>query len=175
MNRRETIKNLGAGSLMITIGGFSFYRCRDDAYVPHFFEQKTYDFLSAYAECVLPKCEESPGANEAGVASFLDQYLPACKSQDQLQGIKEVVQSLTTMYKEKGENNFTIENSDKKNTFMELIEKSELDAYEELKSLVLFAYYTSQEGMTEALRYDPVPGGYKGNIPLDENENAWAI
>ncbi len=175
MNRRETIKNLGAGSLLITVGGFSFYRCTDDVYVPHFFEQKEYDFLSAFAECLLPTSEDSPGATEVGVASFLDQYVPACYPPKQQQMLKSTLQSLMKIYLEDGGQTLAKESVDKKNDLMELIESSKIEGYKPLKSAVLFAYFTSQEGMTKALRYDPVPGEYKGDIPLGENDKAWAI
>lgn len=39
----------------------------------------------------------------------------------------------------------------------------------------LFGYYTSKKVGTEVLNYDPVPGVYKGCIPVEEVGNAWAL
>jgi hypothetical protein len=47
--------------------------------------------------------------------------------------------------------------------------------FRQLKSYTLFAYYTSEAGSTRELAYLPVPGGYKGNVPLRKNTRTWAI
>ncbi len=44
-----------------------------------------------------------------------------------------------------------------------------------LKELVTVGYFTSQLGATRAVRYDPVPGAYRGCVPLQEIGRAWAI
>lgn len=43
-----------------------------------------------------------------------------------------------------------------------------------LRELVTGAYFTSEIGATQALRYDPVPGAYRGCVPLREIGRAWA-
>lgn len=49
-----------------------------------------------------------------------------------------------------------------------------LDAFRHVKQLVLLGYFTSEPGATQALRYDPVPGGYRGSLPLAPGDRAWA-
>jgi hypothetical protein len=44
-----------------------------------------------------------------------------------------------------------------------------------LKDLVTVGYFTSQLGATKAVRYDPVPGAYRGCVPLKEIGRAWAL
>lgn len=44
-----------------------------------------------------------------------------------------------------------------------------------LKDLVTVGYFTSQTGATKAARYDPVPGAYRGCVPLKEIGRVWAI
>lgn len=44
-----------------------------------------------------------------------------------------------------------------------------------LKSYTLFAYYTSEAGSTLELAYLPVPGGFKGDVPVRKNTRTWAI
>ncbi|PKP38835.1 MAG: hypothetical protein CVT98_04645 [Bacteroidetes bacterium HGW-Bacteroidetes-15] len=39
----------------------------------------------------------------------------------------------------------------------------------------LFGYYTSKKVGTEVLNYDPIPGVYKGCIPVEEVGNAWTL
>ena len=44
-----------------------------------------------------------------------------------------------------------------------------------LKELVTVGYFTSNLGATQAVRYDPVPGPYRGCVPLSEIGRAWAL
>lgn len=46
--------------------------------------------------------------------------------------------------------------------------------YKETKELVVFHYYTSQQGATKTLHYDPVPGMYKGCEELAVIGKTWA-
>jgi hypothetical protein len=43
-----------------------------------------------------------------------------------------------------------------------------------LKQYICFGYYTSEVGATKELRYDPVPGGFKGSIPYKSSDPSWA-
>ena len=43
-----------------------------------------------------------------------------------------------------------------------------------LKELTTIGYFTSKTGATVTLRYDPVPGDYRGCVPLREIGRAWA-
>ncbi|MEM1120957.1 MAG: gluconate 2-dehydrogenase subunit 3 family protein [Bacteroidota bacterium] len=42
-----------------------------------------------------------------------------------------------------------------------------------LKKLVYEAYFSSEVGATEVLKYDPVPGGFSGCIPFSEVNGTW--
>ncbi|HQR89631.1 MAG TPA: gluconate 2-dehydrogenase subunit 3 family protein, partial [Caulobacter sp.] len=43
-----------------------------------------------------------------------------------------------------------------------------------LEDMVTVGYFTSEPGATVALQYDPVPGAYRGCVPLAEIGRAWA-
>jgi len=45
----------------------------------------------------------------------------------------------------------------------------------QLKSFTAFAYYTSEAGATRELAYLPVPGGFKGNVPLKQVGRNWSL
>lgn len=49
-----------------------------------------------------------------------------------------------------------------------------LHYYTMMKQLTLWGYFTSEIGMTKALRNNPVPGRYDGNAPYTKGEKAWA-
>ena len=43
-----------------------------------------------------------------------------------------------------------------------------------IKQLTMLGYFTSQLGATTALRYNPIPGRYDGDIPYKKGDRAWA-
>lgn len=44
-----------------------------------------------------------------------------------------------------------------------------------LRELVTWGYFTSEAGATQALRYNPVPGPYRGCVPFKEIGRGWAL
>lgn len=175
MNRRALIKALSSGTVVISIGGVSFVACQDDKFKPEFFQSDSFHFLSDLSETMLPDCEESPGAKIAGVASFLDRYIPVCKSPKFQSDIKATIEKLHKF--SEGNNGGPLHRLSK----VELKEqfgsfkKIDKEGFSELKSLILFAYFSSMEGMTKALSYIAVPGKYDGDILYENNQKAWAI
>lgn len=49
------------------------------------------------------------------------------------------------------------------------------DFFRQLKAYTAFAYYTAEVGATRELAYLPVPGGYKGDVPLKKIGRGWAL
>ncbi|WP_332910775.1 gluconate 2-dehydrogenase subunit 3 family protein [Algoriphagus boritolerans] len=47
--------------------------------------------------------------------------------------------------------------------------------YRSLKSTVLWAYFTSEGIGKNVLSYDPIPGEFKGCIPVSEVGNTWSL
>ncbi len=44
-----------------------------------------------------------------------------------------------------------------------------------LKDYTMTGYFLSEIGATQALAYEKIPGGFKGDLPLQPNQKAWAI
>jgi hypothetical protein len=47
--------------------------------------------------------------------------------------------------------------------------------YRSLKSMVLWGYFTTEQVGKEILSYDPIPGEYRGCIPVSEVGNVWSL
>ncbi|HYX90587.1 MAG TPA: gluconate 2-dehydrogenase subunit 3 family protein, partial [Myxococcaceae bacterium] len=47
--------------------------------------------------------------------------------------------------------------------------------FEPVRALALGAYFSSETGMTQALRYVLVPGKYVGCMPLEPGQPAWGL
>jgi hypothetical protein len=46
--------------------------------------------------------------------------------------------------------------------------------YYKLKDLLVTAYYMSEPGATQELRYEHIPGAWEPSIPLTKDTRAWA-
>ena len=44
-----------------------------------------------------------------------------------------------------------------------------------LRELATTGYFHSEQGATQVLRYDPIPGAFRGCVPLAEIGRGWAI
>ena len=53
-------------------------------------------------------------------------------------------------------------------------DQTQRKSFKALKQFICFGYYTSEVGATQELRYDPVPGGFKGSISYEASESSWA-
>ncbi|WDE00815.1 gluconate 2-dehydrogenase subunit 3 family protein [Thalassomonas actiniarum] len=45
--------------------------------------------------------------------------------------------------------------------------------FKSLKSLICFGFYTSEAGASQELRYQAIPGGFKGSIPYKPSDKSW--
>ena len=43
-----------------------------------------------------------------------------------------------------------------------------------IRRLILFAFFRSEYGAKKVLRFDPIPGKYVGEIPLEAEDKSWA-
>jgi hypothetical protein len=43
-----------------------------------------------------------------------------------------------------------------------------------IKQLTIWGYFSSEPGITKALRYNPIPGRYEGCVPYQDGEKAWS-
>ena len=48
------------------------------------------------------------------------------------------------------------------------------NSFRQIKELTLLGYFTSEVGATQALRYDPVPGSYRGSVRMGNSDRSWA-
>ena len=159
------------------------------AWEPTFFTQNEAALLAEITETILPPTE-TPGAKEVGVPQFVDQMaklLLDTADQDRLkEGLRTVDAQSHTLYG-KGFLACTPEEREAILATFDGLSPSPplvlwgilLDEnpppspfFQQIKSLSLLGYFTSERVGKELLRYDPVPGGYQGCIPY-QGENSW--
>lgn len=142
--------------------------------------------LDAIAETILPSTADSPGAKAAKSGAFMMLIVQDCYEKAEqttfIAGLKNIEQESQTEFKNgfiglKPEQQFQLLSTlDAKATAHEK-NKSEdepVNAFTLIKQLATFAYFSSEVGTTQALRYNPIPGRFEGCVDYQKGEKAWA-
>lgn len=141
---------------------------------PKLFTAEQLANLQAIAQSIIPKTD-TPGAGDVNCHGFVDHQLLACHSKEEQDNTIAIVQSINEHSLSTFNKGFAaLSANDQQNILVNL--ESQIGFSEEqsgqfkfLKQLIVFGYFTSQEGATEALNYVAVPGPHKPSIPVDEN------
>ncbi len=184
MKRRSAIKSLGGLTAGAIILPQMLTGCDKGPYKYELFNWGDTEWFDDLAGFILPATADSAGADKAGVGEFIqimvtDNFKPA-DQEAFIAGLAEFRTKIETAY----QRHFIDLNQDEKGKMLEEL-RSEASAYSipeggsphfyhMLHPLTLMAYFTSEEGMTKALRYKPIPGEQKGVVPYN-GEKAWAI
>ena len=172
MKRRDALQRTSAVLGLTLIGGKAFLSGCDMKEQPSgMFSSGQVDILTEIAEVILPQTDRSPGAREARVADFIQRYVEFCyKEKDQvifLEGLNQLEGAgITGM------------DTDQRVAYVEYLEEESAKAvnthfYGMIKQLTVLGYFVSEAGVTKALRYDPIPGGYNGCVPYKSGAPAW--
>jgi glucoside 3-dehydrogenase (cytochrome c) hitch-hiker subunit len=151
VNRRDAIK-----ATLIASGGI-LVGCRSD-------RASDQALMEEIADTLLPTTAGSPGAKAAGTGTAMNLILSDCyKPADQ----RAVSEGLARF---RAANFLKLSRADRE-TFVRSVGKQAWFA--PVRDLALGAYFSSETGMTKALRYVRVPGKYIGCMPLEPGQPAW--
>jgi gluconate 2-dehydrogenase gamma chain len=155
------------------------------AFKPVFFNEEQAAMIAEIAEIIIPKTD-TPGAKDAGVPAFIDLMLKDCySSEDQnrfLKGLESLNEEAKTAYGD----DFTSCSLEQQTELVNKVHKSALAEVKSenppeekpyilmAKELTMLGFFTSEPGATQVLQYNPVPGSYKGCVPLAEIGKTWA-
>ena len=129
--------------------------------------------LDAAAELIIP-ATDTPGARAAGVPAFIDRAIGNWCDAGQAKTLRDGLAKLDADAKAAGATSFAALSPARQTALLALYEAERSAFFSSLKELVTIGYFTSKPGATVALRYDPVPGAYRGCVPLKEIGRAWA-
>ena len=151
MNRRAAIK-----ATLIASGGI-LVGCRSD-------RASDQALMEEIADTLLPTTAGSPGAKAAGTGAAMNLILSDCyKPADQ----RAVSEGLARF---RAKDFLALSRADRE-TFVRSVATQAWFA--PVRELALGAYFSSEIGMTKALRYVRVPGKYVGCMPLAPGQPAW--
>ena len=192
MDRREALKRtawimggaVSAPAIMGLLKGCAAKPTID--WKPVFLSSEQGALITQLSEIIIPKTD-TPGAKDVGVPGFIDQILNECyKKEDQdkfLAGLKEFDDEAKKEYGDP----FAELDAEQQTAFVKKIHDAAVNAEDSgtppqrpfilaVKELVMLGYFSSEAGATQVLQYNPVPGSYKGCIPVSEagNGKTWA-
>lgn len=133
--------------------------------------------LSAAAETIMP-ATDTPGAIAAGVPQFIDRAIADWCAPADVAALKAGLADLDARARAFGAASFAALTPQQCATLLNAVEADaragQAPYWRMLKGLATTGYFTSQVGATKALRYDPIPGAYRGCVPLKEIGRTWA-
>lgn len=160
-------------------------------WVPEFFTEGEALFISRFVDMILPRTD-TPGALDVKVDVFLDKIVAHIYDEDGKISIRKDI----SVFNEECSNRFGA-------VFTDLIEEEQIEVletaekssgklpprvwgtavgpqepigfYRSLKSMTLWAYFSSEEIGENVLNYDPIPQDYHGCILLSEVGNKWSL
>ena len=138
------------------------------------FTQKQMLTLKAIVDAVLPETD-TPSASQVDCHGFIDYHLNDCYTKLDQQNAVAIVD---TIYQKSNKRFVQLKQSAQQAMLIALenqdgFSHNQQQQFMQLKALILFAYFTSEPGATQALNYQAVPGGYKGSIKVDESSKSW--
>ncbi|HEX2718647.1 MAG TPA: gluconate 2-dehydrogenase subunit 3 family protein [Gemmatimonadaceae bacterium] len=134
--------------------------------------------IEEVADTILPTTASSPGAKAAGAGAEINLLLSDCYDRDAQQRVVQGLGELRAGSEARFGRPFTALAPDQRTQLLSAIAADSRDRADHwfpiVRELSLRAYFSSEIGMTKALRYIPVPGRWVGCVPLQPGQPAWA-
>ena len=145
---------------------------------PEFFSEDQFALLEHIVDVMIPQTD-TPGAQMIGVHHFIDLMLSEWAGDERQTRFVDGMQQLQEKLRGDGGDRFATSSRDQQLVRLAAYDKlayaegSSESFYQELKRLVLFSYYSSEEGATIELQYEPMQADYKACVPINEIGRAW--
>ena len=137
--------------------------------------------LAEMAETILPETD-TPGAKAAKVEDYIsivvEECFPPQKKESFWRDLENADAQCKTMHGRSFVDCDTVQRTAFFNKLQDNVREnptfSQAPAFfTTLKDLTLNGYFTSEIGSTQALAYDPIPGGWVPDMEIDDNTKAW--
>lgn len=142
--------------------------------------------LDQVGEVLLPATPGVPGAAAARVGDYVQAIVTDCfNKQDQAFFLEGIVRLREAVRQQTGKSFEQLQAPERQAVVLFLDdqigtykpakpEDPPQHYYAIIKRLIITGYFTSEAGTTKALRYEPVPGKFRGDIPFKPGDKAFA-
>lgn len=182
VSRRQALKGaiaLVGGTVTVTkLAPLAHALMADEGYSPVFLGQPDFALLSRVVDLMIPETD-TPGALGAGVHRFIDAMLAEWANEQSRARFGQAMRSIKERALELHDADFADLAEDIQFDVLAGIDREAFadggsaSPYTLLKKLVLLGYYSSEQGATTELRYNPIPGAYTGCVPLEDIGRAY--
>ena len=132
--------------------------------------------LEDIADTLLPTTVASPGAKAAGIGATMFLILNECLETPVQQRVAQGLQAFRVTCREAGGDFGSLQQPERERLLRELDVAAQADKehwFAEVRELALNAYFSSEIGLTRAMRYSITPGRYDACVPLEPGQPAW--
>lgn len=188
-NRRQFIKKIGlslsglAACSLVAGNGISSalaYSFKDNSadITGQTFNKNQMKILKSIADTILPETDTPSGA-ALDCHGFVDHQLKHCHSQLQRKQSITIVEKINKFSRDHYQQSFVLMSPMEKAQVLTNIEAlkgfstQDKQHFKLLKALIIFGFFTTEVGATQALNYQAVPGGFQGSIPYTKQSKAW--
>jgi Gluconate 2-dehydrogenase subunit 3 len=134
------------------------------------------NLLAELVDTILPDTD-TPGAKAANVQSYIPVIVEACFPPDRRQQFWADLEAAEVACVKQFGQSFIACDAQQRIAFLTGLEAKSTsnppDFWFTLKDLTLHGYFTSEIGATQALNYDPIPGGWIPDMKIDDKTKAW--
>lgn len=197
MDRRKAIQQTGlvAGTTLMVPTFLSLLQsCKSEPrldWKPLFLDNDQAQFISSIVDVILPRTE-TPGALDVKVDLFLDKVFAKTYDGDAQLKLSKDIKAFNDTCKDQFGETFVNLSEANKTAMLELAESNSaqfngsvwgtavgkqepVGFYRSLKSMAIWAYFSSEEVGKEILNYDPIPQEYIACKPVSEVGNRWTL
>ncbi|MBQ4914735.1 gluconate 2-dehydrogenase subunit 3 family protein [Maribacter sp. MMG018] len=197
MDRRKALKKAGliAGATITMPSMFSLLQsCKNESrldWKPLFFTDIEAKTVALLIDMILPKTD-TPGGLDVKADIFIDKVIAKSYDEEEQKKMRSDITEFNAGCKDKkGDIFIDLKESDR----IEILKEAEASSgkynpgvwgthvgeqepigfYRSLKSMAIWAYFTSEEVGKNVLSYDPIPGVFEPCKPLSEVGNRWSL
>ncbi|MDA0708307.1 MAG: gluconate 2-dehydrogenase subunit 3 family protein [Proteobacteria bacterium] len=197
MDRRSALKKAGvlAGSAVAIPSLFSLLQsCKDENrldWQPLFFTETEAKTISVLVDTILPRTD-TPGALDVKSDMFIDKVIAKTYDEEAQKKMRSEIAAFNSDCEKNFGGTFNELNASDREKVLQAAEKNSgkfspgvwgtavgkqepIGFYRSIKSMAIWAYFSSEEIGKNVLAYDPVPGTFEPCIPVSEVGNRWSL
>jgi len=181
MNRRSLLAGLAAliGASAVPDGAWAQEAgAQDAAATERYFAPPLYAVLEEVCDIIIPETD-TPGARAAGVPQVMDGLMRNWASAERRRQFEGLLLEIDTAARAAGGAGLMSLPKARRVEVVAAFDAAQMrqhdHPYRRFKDLILTAYYLSEVGATQELRYELVPGSFQGGIPVGPDTRAWAV
>lgn len=186
MNRRALLKHIAVLTGASVVGAdFFLVACTPEGKSVGLFRADDLTQLDDIAETIIPRTS-TPGAKDANTGAFIADFITNCYEEAEQRALISGLEAINHAAKVQFGAVFVKLNPTRQLDVLSVI-ADEAKAYNEnqsgdfiphyftlLQQLTLMGFFTSEQGYTQVLRYEMIPGPYQGCVAYKTGEKAWA-